>query len=337
ELAKEIKGSSPKEVGQKAQEKILKNIKKTVSEMGIEFDEWFSEQKELRDKGKVEEIIKWFKDKKLSYEKDGALWFKASEFGDIEDRVLVKENGEFTYFAVDCAYHKNKFEERKFDKVINVWGADHHGTVPRLEGFVEALGFKEKLEIILMQFVRLVKGGKSVKMSKREGNFVLVDDVLKEVGKDVFRYFMLTRSTNTHMDFDMELAKEQSKKNPVYYIQYAHARMQSILHKSQISNLKSQIIPNLEILNSKNERALILKLAKFPEIIEDISKDYQVHHLTTYAYELAKTFTDFYENESVLNAETKELKEIRLRLVGVTRQVLNDVLVLLGIEAPKKM
>ena len=337
ELSDKILGGTPIKVGQKALKIIFENIKKTITEMGIDFDVWFSEQKELRDKGKVDEIVNWFKEKDLAYEKDGALWFKASEFGDDEDRVLIKQNGEPTYFCVDCAYHKNKFIERKFDKVINVWGADHHGDVARVRGFVEALGYKKKLEIILTQFVRLVKDGKSVRMSKREGNFVLVDDVLKEVGKDAFRYFMLTRSSDTHMDFDMELAKEQSKKNPVYYIQYAGARMQSILAKSEIRSTKSETISNIKILNSKHERNLILRLIQFPEIIEDISKNYQVHHLATYAYELAKTFTDFYENNPVLNAETDEIKKSRLSLVAVTRQILESVLNLLGIDAPGKM
>lgn len=336
-LIKETGADEILTVGQAAANIILESIKKTVFEMGVEFDVWFSEQKELRDKGKVEEIIEQLKKKKLTYEKDGALWFKASEFGDSEDRVLLKTNKEPTYFCVDCAYHKNKFIERKFDKVINVWGADHHGDVARLKGFVETLGFKDKLEIILMQFVRLVEDGKAVRMSKREGKFVLAEDVIKEIGRDAFRYFMLTRSPDTHLDFDMDLAKEQSKKNPVYYVQYAHARMHSILAKSEIQNPKFETNPKFKTLNSKYERNLILKLIQFPEIIEDISKDYQVHHLTTYIYELAKTFTDFYENVRVLEAETDELKGARLELVFVAKQILGKGLSLMGISSPEKM
>jgi len=362
----------PKIVGEKSADIILESIKETVKEMGIDFDVWFSERKDLREKGKVEEIIKWFKEKDLAYEKDGALWFKASEFSDTEDRVLIKKNGGPTYFGVDCAYHKNKFEERKFDKVINVWGADHHGDVARVEGFVEALGHEDKLKIVLMQFVRLVEDGKSVRMSKREGRFVLVDDVLKEVGKDAFRYFMLTRSPDTHMDFDMKLAMEQSKKNPVYYIQYAGARMSSILEKA---GKKAESLPDRKFFDkfvpqfcgtkpirqsSKNfnparnyERALILKLIQFPEVIEDVAKDYQVHQLTTYIYELARTFTDFYENVRVLDIEAPtlaksevgvptpegvgKLKEARLALVVITRHILERVLFLMGISSPKKM
>jgi arginyl-tRNA synthetase len=336
ELAGKIKSKDPTAVGQEAAKIILEGIKKTVSSMGIEFDVWFSEKKELREKGKVEEIMDWLKNKGLTYERGGALWFRATEFGDSEDRVLIKKDGEPTYFGVDCAYHKNKFLDRKFDKIINIWGADHHGDVARVKGFVEALGFKDKFEIILMQFVRLVKEGGAVRMSKREGVYILIDDILKEVGRDAFRYFMLTRSPDTHMDFDMDLAKEQSKKNPVYYVQYAGARMSSILEKSNS--------PNQKFLSSKNfgstrnyERKLILKLIQFPEIIEDIAKDYQVHRLTIYIYELAKTFTDFYENVRVLNAENEELKKARLSLVFITRQTLERALSLLGISAPKKM
>ncbi|MFC1757099.1 arginine--tRNA ligase [Patescibacteria group bacterium] len=343
ELAKKVEGDNPLVVGEKSAEIILEGIKKTVANMGISFDQWFSENNDLRKRGKVEDIINWLKKKDLTFEKDGALWFKAVEFGDDEDRVIIKQDGEPTYFGVDCAYHQNKFVERKFDRVINVWGADHHGDVARVQGFVDALGYKDKLEIILMQFVRLVKDGKATRMSKREGNFVLVDDVLKEVGKDAFRYFMLTRSTDTHMDFDMELAKEQSKKNPVYYVQYAGARMNSILSKSNSPNQEffdkfafGEVFRQSS-KNSDSARNLLLKLIQFPEIIQDISKDYQVHHLTTYIYELAQIFTNFYENVPVLNAESEELTKQRLSLVFATRQILEKGLSLLGISAPKQM
>lgn len=347
ELAQKIKDQDPKKVGKKAADIILGTIKKTVAEMGISFDVWFRETEELRGTGKVDEIIKWLKEKDLAYEKDGALWFKASQFGDTEDRVLIKKDGEPTYFCVDTAYHKNKFVERKFDKVLNVWGADHHGDVARVKGFVEALGFKEKFEIILMQFVRLVENGKPARMSKREGVYVLVDDVLKEIGLDVFRYFMLMRSSDTHMDFDLGLAKERSKKNPVYYVQYAHARACSILRNAGSPHQNFPFYspparsfgqrPENSDLAHDYERHLVLKLIQFPEIIEDITKDYQVHRLTTYIYELAKIFTNFYENNSVLNAETEDLKQSRLRLVEITRQILGQVLSLMGISAPEKM
>ncbi|MDD5032837.1 MAG: arginine--tRNA ligase [Candidatus Pacebacteria bacterium] len=335
ELGKKLGGEEPLEVGKKAADIILESIKKTVSEMGIDFDVWFSESKELRETGKVEEIMRWLKEKDLAYEKDDALWFRATKFGDSEDRVLIKTGGEPTYFGVDCAYHKNKFEERKFDRVINIWGADHHGDVKRVKGFIDALGHKDKFEIILMQFVRLFQNGAAARMSKREGVYVLVDDVLKEIGKDAFRYFMLTRSPDTHMDFDLELAKEQSKKNPVYYIQYAGARMSNILKKSE-AGLKNEKI-EIQNLTEPQERRLLLKLIQFPEMIESVSRDYQVHRLTTYIYELAAAFTDFYENVRVLEAEGDELKNSRLLLVSVSRRLLEQVLGLLGISAPEKM
>ncbi|MFC1751665.1 arginine--tRNA ligase [Patescibacteria group bacterium] len=336
-LHKELKNGDYREVGKKAAKILIEQIKETTRKAGIEYDVWFAEGRDLRNKGKVDEIIKWLKQKDLAYEKEGALWFKATEFGDDKDRVLIKSSGEPTYFAVDCAYHNNKFVEREFDKVINIWGADHHGDVPRVKGFVKALGFEDKFEIILHQFVRIVKDGKEVRMSKRAGNYVTLADLLTEVGRDVYRYFMLQHSANTHMDFDLGLAKEQSKKNPVYYVQYAGARMSSILanEKRKTKNEKRQL--KIQNLKEKQERRLILKLIQFPEIIQDTAEDYQVQRLTTYIYELAKTFTGFYENVKVIGAESEELKEARLNLVAITRQMLERVLSLMKISAPEKM
>lgn len=259
--------------------------------MGIKYDVWFSEREELHETGKVEKVIEWLKEKDLAYEEEGALWFRAKQFGDEKDRILKKSDGDFTYFGVDCAYHKNKFEERKFNKAINIWGADHHGDVKRLKGFVEVLGYKDQLEIILMQFVRLVKDGKPVRMSKREAIYILLEDVLNEVGRDVFRFFMLQYSPNTHMDFNLDSAKEQSEKNPVFYVQYAHARICSILKK--INNQESRI-KNLELLNHQSELNLIKQLIRLPEIIEDIAKDYQVQRIPQYALDLATSFHQFY-------------------------------------------
>jgi len=325
---------------------ILENmIQKTVAGMGINFDVWFSEKSELREKGKVEEIIKWAEEKDLAYKKDDALWFRATKFGDDEDRVLVKKDGQPTYFCVDAAYHKNKFEERKFDRVINIWGADHHGDVKRVKGFVEALGFKDKFEIILMQFVRLVQDGKPTRMSKREGVYVLVDDVLKEIGRDVFRFFMLMHSPNTHMDFDLDLAKEQSDKNPVYYVQYAYARICSILRKSgieQIANSKSQdnhtpLAISYKPLSHPSELALIKQLIRLPEIIADTALDYQVHRLPQYSLDLVRGFHKFYEDCKVLDENNKDLTQSRLALCEATRIVLKNTLSSMGISALEKM
>lgn len=303
--------------------KILREeIEKSLEKAGIKFDIWFSE-KELREKKEPEEVLKFLEGKKLVEKKEGAIW--------LGDAVLVKSDAEFTYFLVDLAYHFNKFFDRKFDLAIDVWGADHHGYVERMKKGIEALGVDpERLKIIIMQLVRLVSGGNEVRMSKRAGKFVTIDDLLEQVGADVARWFFLERSPNTHMDFDLDLAKEKSEKNPVYYVQYAHTRMHGILVKSQITNPKSKIIE----FKNPAERNLALKILRFPELLEDISKDYQVHRLTTYAYELAQAFSAFYCDVKVIgSAREAEL----LYLVSKTKETLGDVLKLLGISQPEKM
>jgi len=332
ELAKEIKGDNPREVGKLAAQKLIEEIKRTTQDMGIKFDVWTAEGKDLRETGKVDTIIGWLKEKKLAYEKEGALWFKSTDYGDDKDRVLIRSNGEPTYFALDCAYHKDKLVDRKFDKAINVWGADHHGDLSRLKGFVKALGYDDKFDILVHQFVRIVKEGKEVRMSKREGNFVLVDDLLKEVGKDVYRFFMLEYAPNSHLTFDLELAKEQSQKNPVYYVQYAYARIASILQKAENSGKT-----NLDLLKEPEEKALIKQLIKLPEIVEGIVGDYQVQKLPTYAIELADSFHRFYEKCPVLKSGNDELTSARLELLKATQIVLKNTLDLMGITAPKKM
>jgi len=234
--------------------------------------------------------------------------------------------------------------KRKYDKVINIFGADHYGYGPRLRAALSAFGVdSQRIDILIAQMVRLIKDGKEFKMSKRKGVFVTLEDLIKDVGLDAARFFFLARSLETQMDFDMSLAKERSKKNPVYYVQYAGARMSSILKKSQFSIFNFQSIFKFpaspaggQKLNTQ-ERNLILKLIQFPEIIESVSEDYQVQRITTYAYELAKTFTDFYENVRVLNAESEELKKFRLNLVFMIRKILVQTLKLLGISAPEKM
>ena len=228
-----------KQVGEKGVKIILEEIiKPSMEKFGIKFDNCFSE-KELQESGKVEEAVNILKEKGYIYEKDGAAWFKSTEFGDDKDRVVVKSDGQKTYFGSDIAYHKEKLD-RGFDKLIDIWGADHHGEVARTKGALEALGYKEKLDIILTQFVRVVKDGEEMKMSKRAGTYVSVDDLIDEVGKDATRFFFLMHSADTHMNFDLDLAKEKSEKNPVYYVQYAHARISSILRKAE------EIEPNIQ-------------------------------------------------------------------------------------------
>jgi len=340
ELVKIIKEKDPRLVGQKSAEYIMTGIKDTATAMSINFDEWFSEERELRKKGKIDEVIGLLKEKDLVYEKDGASWFKATKFFDTRDRVLIKKDGEPTYFAADCAYHINKFIERKFDKVINVWGADHHGDVAGVKSFVASLGddYIKNFEIILLQFVSLIKEGAEVRMSKRTGNYILVDDLLKEVGKDIFRFFMAMYSPNTHIDFDLDIAKEQSEKNPVYYVQYAYARISSILAKLKIKNEKLKItVENLKLLNHEAELSLIKQLIRLPEVIEDTMRDYQVQRLPQYALELVRAFHKFYEECRVIDEKNQDLTQARLALVEATRIVLKNTLDLMGISAPEKM
>lgn len=332
ELSKLIKEKNAMAAGQKAAGIIIeKYIKKTLEKANIKYDEWYFESKLVKYTDKALKDIK-----KFIYEKDGAQWFKASQFGDERDRVVVKSDGDRTYLAGDLGLHKYKFE--KFDKVINIWGADHFGDVAGLMGGVEALGHKGKLEIILLQFVSLLKKGEKVKMSKRKGNVVELRELLDEVGSDAVRFFFLQRSADTHLTFDLDLAKEQSEKNPVFYVQYAHARICSILAKLQITNYKFKIaIQNLKLLNHSSELKLIKQLIRLPEVVEDTARDYQVQRLPGYAQELATSFHQFYTECRVLDDNNKELTGVRLALVMASKIVFKNTLDLMGISAPEKM
>lgn len=323
-----IKGEDPEEVGQKACKQILDNIiKPSVAKMGIDFDVWFS-QKSLD----PEEVLALLEKKGLTYEKDGALWFNSEKFGDDKDRVLIRKNKEKTYFASDIAYLKNKFE-RGFDKLIFFLGADHAGYVKRMEAAAEALGYNKKdLDFMVMQLVRLFEGGRQVRMSKRAGTYVTIDELIDEVGLDVARFFFLMRGSGSHLNFDLELAKEKSEKNPVYYVQYAHARISSILKKPNISFKKA----DLSLLKRQEELDLIKKVIRFPEVIKDTACDYQVQRLTQYVRDLADLFHKFYEKHQVLG-EDKELTKARLCLISITKHTLSEALGVMGISAPEKM
>ena len=333
ELAKKIsKKLNESETGQKAAALILKAyLKPAIKKAGIKFDAWFSEKSLYKGK-EYGNIMGDLMRKDLIYEKDGATWFKTTQLGDNEDRVLIKKTGDETYFMSDILYHFDKIKTRKFNKAIDIWGADHHGYAPRLKAALKAIDIPEdKLEIIISQLVRLVKNGEEMKISKRAGNFITLEELIGEVGLDAARFFFLMYSPNTHMDFDLALAKERSQKNPVYYVQYAHARISSILGKMKAKNKG-----NLELLKEKEELNLIKKLVEFPEILEEISKNYEVHHLPRYALELAGGFHNFYEKHRVIN-EDKNLTTVRLSLVAATKIVLANALNLLGIKAPDKM
>jgi len=340
-LHKENKLTDAFEVGQWAAGKILKEIiQPSMENLGIKFNEYFSEKK-LHESGQVEAVIKILQERKLIYQKDGAFWFQAMEFGDEKDRVIRKSTGELTYFGGDIAYHKNKFE-RGFDRVINVWGADHHGDVKRVLGAVEAIGHKDKLEIILTQMVRVIKDGQEYKMSKRQGTYISVDDLIDEVGKDAVRFIFLTYSNNAHINFDIDLAKDRSEKNPVYYVQYAHARICSILRKSQTLNSKFQTnskseIQNLKLLANERELELLKHLNKFPELIDDMAKWREVHHLPAYLIRLADKFHGFYADCQVINEDDLMMTATRIELVRAVKTVLAEGLRLLGVSAPEKM
>ena len=321
-------------IGEKAVNIILADIiKPSMEKFGIRFDNYFSE-KGLQEGGKVDEVINLLKEKDFIYEKDGALWFKSTQFGDDKDRVVIKSNGEKTYFGSDVAYHKEKLD-RGFDKLIDIWGADHHGEVARTKGALEALGYKDKLDIILTQFVRVLKGGQEMKMSKRAGTYVSVDDLIDEVGKDATRFFFLMHSAEAHMNFDLDLAKERSEKNPVYYVQYAHARISSILRK--VGKIKQDEITKTELLTHPKERALIFELLKFPDLVSEISESYEVHHLPRYAMDIADKFHSFYDECRVIDENNLELTAARLELVKAVKIVLAEVLRLMGVSAPQRM
>ncbi len=322
EYIKDLAGMS----STKAIQKLLKDIKISLKKAGIKFNVWFSEEKKLRKTGEFKKTLQEFKKKGLIEKRDGAVWFG--------DRVLIKSGGDPTYLLVDIAYLHNKIITRKFDEAIIILGADHHAEAEQVKKCAVVLGIpEEKVKIFLLQLVRLVSQGKEVRMSKRSGKYVMLDELLEQVPVDVARWFFLERTLSTHMDFDLDLAKERSKKNPVYYVQYAHARGCSILSKAKIQKLKV----DLKLLSEPEELALIKKILQIPEIIEDISTDYQVNRLTRYTYELARMFTNFYEKHKIINEKNPELTGARLFLVSAAKETLAFTLSLMGISAPKKM
>jgi arginyl-tRNA synthetase len=313
-----------------AYQEMLKNIEHDLEAFGIEFDSWFSER--TLHPEKIQHAIDLLRDKGYIYEEEGAIWFKSTDFGDDKDRVIIKSDNSPTYMAADMAYHLDKLE-RGFDKLINVWGADHHGYIPRMKAVIEAFGYDEDtLEVIVVQMVNLLRNGEKLQMSKRAGSFVTMNEVNDEVGKDAARYYYVMRSTDSHLDFDLELAKEESSNNPVYYVQYAHARIHSILDNSELTADDE----NLDLLTNESEIELMKMLAKFPEEIKMIAESRQPHHLTTFAYDLATAFHSFYNNCRV-NTDNEKLAKARLYLVNAASQVLKNVLTLLGISAPKQM
>ncbi|MEK7568293.1 MAG: arginine--tRNA ligase [Patescibacteria group bacterium] len=351
---KKLKNDLYGEAGYLLAQEVQKDNKKFIEkDLKIKFDKWFSEES-LYKSGAVEKLIRRLAEKNLTYEKDGALWFKSKNFGDREDRVLVRkpvlngQAGEPTYFLPDLAYHLDKFRVRKFAQVIDIWGADHHGYEPRLRAGLKALGIFEngdgKFQVIIAQLARLIRGGEEIKMSKRKGEYVTLDDLIKEIGLDAARFFFLMNSPDTHMNFDLSLAKERSMKNPVYYAQYAVVRCQSILRKSDVGCRMSDV--NFSLLNTKEDINLMRQLARFPEIIEEAADKYSPQILVRYSLDLARTFHNFYEKERIIppslklrraSGEEKGLMTARLALISATLEIFKNIFKLLGVSMPKKM
>ena len=312
----------------------LAHLKEDLAAFNVTFDEWFSER--TLHPAAVEEACRVLREKDEIYEKDGALWLRSTDYGDDKDRVVIRDNGVPTYLAADIAYHRNKLE-RGFGRLINIWGADHHGYVCRVKAALAALGYEPtQLEVLLLQMVSLYRGGELVKMSKRTGESVTLEELIEEVGTDAARYFFLMRSLDSQLDFDLDLAKSHSNENPVYYIQYAHARISSIFRQAQEAGIAAGAEPELSLLTDETEIALIKKIEAYAEEIERAAKERAPHRIARFAYDLAGLFHSFYNRCRIVGAEPA-LSGARLALVAVTGNALRHALRILGVSAPEKM
>ena len=317
---------------------ILEDIKKDLENFRVFYDNWYLESS-LYENSKVDRVLGILKEKGLIYEKEGALWFKATFFGDEKDRVLIRSKGEATYFAGDIAYHYEKFMERNFDIAINIWGADHHGYINRLKAAMQAFEIDpEKLKVLLIQMVNLIESGEKKSMSTREGEFLELKELVREVGVDATRFIFLSRSADSPLDFDIELAKKQSQENPVYYVQYAHARICSVFEKAKESGIDKVSWENMDFkkINEKEEIELLKKFEEFQEVIESASHSLAPYKITYYLLELAKQFHEYYSKHRILS-EDLPLTYARLGLCLACKIILKNGLELLGVSAPKKM
>ncbi|PPA69679.1 arginine--tRNA ligase [Jeotgalibacillus proteolyticus] len=314
----------------------LKKLQDDLEAFRVPFHIWFSETS-LYKSGKIEEALNVLKERGHVYEEDGATWFRSTELGDDKDRVLIKNDGSYTYLTPDLAYHRDKFE-RGFNKVINIWGADHHGYIPRMKAAVEALGYnRDDLEVAVIQMVQLYKDGEKMKMSKRTGKAVTMRELVDEVGLDAVRYFFAMRSGDSHMDFDLDLAVSQSNENPVYYAQYAHARICSILRQAEEQGIDLSAEADLSLIGTEKEIDLLKKLGDFPQLVSDSAQLRTPHRVATYINETAAAFHSFYNANKVLDTEEPERTLARLQLIRSVRQTLENALKLIGVEAPEKM
>lgn len=315
----------------------IKGLEDDLLKYRIKYDTWFKESS-LHESGKVAEIVQMLKDKGVTYEKEGAVWFKASDFGDDQDRVLVRANGVPTYFVPDIAYHYNKLVTRGFDKAIDILGADHHGYIARMKAALTALGVDaDKLDIVIMQMVRLVRNGETVKLSKRSGKAITLATLLDEIPMDAARFFFNLRDPDTHLEFDLDLAIEESSKNPVFYVQYAHARICSVIRKLEEEGIAFKNIPASELNYTEDaELAVIRQLAALPDTINEAAKDYNPSKITRYVYDLAQLFHKFYDTCKI-RGEADLTVQSRLSLCTATRTVIKNMLDMLKVEAPEKM
>lgn len=334
DIARELKAQGPglKAVSEFAADYILGIIKKELEDFGVRFDSWYS-QKELQGSGKIETALDFLKKKGILYEQEGAVWFKSTDFGDDKDRVAIKSDGSYTYLAPDVAYHEEKYR-RGFEWLINLWGPDHHGYINRLRASVAAFGHKQgSLSIIIVQLATIFRQGKPVQMSTRKGQYITLREVLDEVGKDVSRFFLLMRRTSSHLDFDLDIAKKESSENPVYYVQYAYARISSILESSAIEIKQAA---DFSILKEKEELELVKKALQFSYIINICLNTQDPYMLTVYLQELSETFHKFYDKHRVLG-QGPSLTYARLALIKATKIVIGTGLELLGVSRPEKM
>ena len=316
---------------------ILEGMKEDLESFGVQFDCWYSEQS-LYDSGKVGFILDLYRQRNIIYEKDGALWFNTTAYGDEKDRVVVRQNGQTTYFASDIAYHYDKFD-RGFEQIIDVWGADHHGYIPRVAAAIESGGYRrDQFHVILIQLVNLLRAGVPVAMSTRAGEFVTLKDVIQEVGKDAARFIFLTRSSDNTLDFDLELAKQKTNDNPVYYVQYVHARICSIIRKSGEMGITDIAATEsaLDLLNTPDDIALIKMIIKYPGIVRISAELMEPHRITFFLMEIAGSFHAYYNRQRVLTDDLL-LTHARLYLMVAVRQIIANGLSLLGVTAPESM
>lgn len=313
----------------------LEKLKNDLENFRVKFDVWYSETS-LYENGKINVALDKLRANGHIFEQDGATWFRSTTFGDDKDRVLIKSDGSFTYLTPDIAYHEDKLQ-RGFDKLINIWGADHHGYIPRMKAAIEALGYnRETLEVDIIQMVQLYKDGEKFKMSKRTGNAVTMRELVEEVGLDAVRYFFAKSAGDSHMDFDLDLAVSQSNENPVYYAQYAHARISSILRSATEQGFTAST-ENLQVLTAEKDIDVMKKIGAFPQIIAEAAKHRTPHRIANYIQETAAVFHSFYGAEKVINADDKTLTEARLALITAVRTTIANALRLIGVSAPEKM